>query len=87
MQHSADCLVNNQQVWPRLCRDMDTGDIEEFARRLQALAEEGHFSLLKEHAAALLRDIDAFDVDHLTKTLRNFPAVCELLADTKDKSP
>ena len=72
-------------VWPRLCRDMDTGDIEEFARRLQAWAGEGQYPTLQEYAAALLRYVEAFDVDQLTRTLRNFPTVCAALGITQEK--
>jgi CheY-like chemotaxis protein len=64
-------------VWPRLCRTMDMGEIEEFARRLGACADEGHFPGLRAHAAALLREVEMFDVDALPKTLQEFPSVCE----------
>ncbi|MBM3824835.1 MAG: response regulator [Verrucomicrobia bacterium] len=64
-------------VWPMLCRTMDMGEIEDFARRLSACAEEGHFAGLRAHAAALLREVEMFDVDALPKTLKEFPSICE----------
>ena len=63
-------------VWPRLCRTMDMGEIEEFARRLSALADEGHFPGLQAYATALLQEVEMFDVDALPKTLQEFPSVC-----------
>jgi hypothetical protein len=63
-------------VWPRLGRTMDMGEIEEFARRLSAWADEGHFPRLQAHAAALLQEVEMFDVDALPKTLQQFPSVC-----------
>ena len=69
-------------VWPRVCRTMDMGEIEEFARRLQTWATEGHFAQLSAYAETLLQDVDAFDVDRLPKTLQAFPEVCESTAAT-----
>jgi response regulator RpfG family c-di-GMP phosphodiesterase len=66
-------------VWPRLGRTMDMGEIEEFARRLSAWADEGHFPGLQAYATALLQEVEMFDVDALPKTLQQFPAVCESL--------
>ncbi len=64
-------------VWPRLTRTMDMGEIEEFARRLHGWAGEGELGGLARFAADLARDVDAFDVDQLPKTLQRFPAVCD----------
>jgi signal transduction histidine kinase/DNA-binding response OmpR family regulator len=70
-------------VWPRLCRAMDMGEIEEFARRLKAYAAEGQFTSLQAYAAALLQEVEAFDVDQLPKTLQGFPALCQAIHDSK----
>jgi hypothetical protein len=72
-------------VWPGLCRDMDTGDIEEFARRLAIWAREGHFPMLQEYAAKLLANIEAFDVDQIPETLRQFSAVCDSLTKAQER--
>jgi len=73
-------------IWPRLCRTMDMGEIEEFARRLSAWADAGHFPRLGAHAAALLREVEMFDVDALPKTLQEFPAVCESARNAQEKN-
>jgi hypothetical protein len=73
-------------IWPRLCRTMDMGEIEEFARRLDAWAAEGRFPALTDYAAALLSDVEAFDVDRLPKTLQEFPSVCASVIGTQGKS-
>jgi len=70
-------------VWPRLCRAMDMGEIEEFARRLKAYATEGQFTSLQAYATALLQEVEAFDVDQLPKTLQGFPALCQAIHDSK----
>ena len=81
MARRPELLVKLRQeevaTWPRLCRTMDMGEIEEFARRLEAWAVQGQFPRLKTHAVALLQEVEMFDVDQLTKTLQEFPAVCE----------
>ena len=64
---------------------MDMGEIEEFARRLSAWAEEGHFTALQTYAAALLRGVEMFDVDALPKTLQQFPSVCESARNAQEK--
>ncbi len=64
-------------VWPRLCRMMDMGEVEEFARRLEAWSEEGQLPVLRNYAAELMRDVETFDVDALARTLQRFPALCE----------
>ena len=64
-------------VWPRLTKTMDMGEIEEFARRLDRWAAEGQCAGLKTHATALLREVEVFVVEALTRTLSQFPAVCE----------
>jgi len=73
-------------VWPRLCRTMDMGEIEEFASRLSAWAEEGHLPGLRAHAAALLREVEMFDVDALPKRLQEFPSVCESAYNSQEKN-
>jgi hypothetical protein len=73
-------------VWPRLCRTMDMGEIEEFARRLSTWADEGHFPGLRAHAAALLREVEMFDVDALPRTLQEFPSVCESARNAQEKN-
>lgn len=73
-------------VWPRLCRTMDMAEIEEFARRLQACSEGGHFTELRTYAAELLRQVEAFDVDRLPETLQKFPALCDSLDQTQTTS-
>jgi CheY-like chemotaxis protein len=62
-------------LWPRLVRTMEMDAIEEFARRLEAGAREGGFPGLQKYAAKILEEVECFDVDHLTKTLAEFPAI------------
>jgi hypothetical protein len=59
---------------------MDMSEIEDFARSLQAQAEAGQFPTLQNYAATLLRQVEAFDIDQVSKTLQEFPAMCEKLA-------
>ncbi|MSU60777.1 MAG: response regulator, partial [Pedosphaera sp.] len=74
-------------VWPRLCRVMDMSEIEEFARRLEAWSEEGHLSPLGNYAVELLRDVEAFDVDQLARTLQKFPALCATAGLKEEQKP
>ncbi len=73
-------------VWPRLCRTMDMGEIEEFALRLKAWAEEGEFPELQAHATVLLQEVEMFDVDALPKTLQKFPSVCDSARNAVEKN-
>jgi len=72
--------AERETVWPRLRQTMDMGEIEEFARRLQAWAEAGHLPALSAYGATLLEQLEAFDVDRLPKTLEDFPSVCESMS-------
>ena len=73
----AQLREQRQSVWPELCRSLAMDEIEQFALRLSRWADAGGFSGLRNHAEALLRDVESFDVDQLPKTLQSFPSVCE----------
>jgi hypothetical protein len=64
-------------VWPGILQRMEIGEIEEFALRLKGYAGEGSFPVLQAYAARLSEQVEAFDVDHLQKTLQEFPSVCQ----------
>ena len=66
-------------VWPGLCQRMEMGEIEAFALRLRAWADEGSFAQLRRYAEGLIEQVDNFDVDRLPKSLRDFPSVCRSL--------
>jgi len=63
-------------IWPGVCQRMEIGEVEEFALRLKSWGEEGAFEALQKYAAALMAQVEAFDVDRLPTTLRDFPSVC-----------
>jgi signal transduction histidine kinase/ligand-binding sensor domain-containing protein/CheY-like chemotaxis protein len=64
-------------VWPGILQRMEMGEIEAFALRLKGYAEEGSFPDLQAYAARLSEQVEAFDVDRLPKTLREFPSLCQ----------
>jgi CheY-like chemotaxis protein len=66
-----------QTVWPGILQRMEIGEIEEFALRLKGYAEQGSFPELRAYAATLSEQVDAFDVDRLPSTLREFAAICQ----------
>ncbi len=51
---------------------MAMGEIEDFARRLLRVAEEGEWRVLREYAKTLNRQVEEFDLDNLPKTLENY---------------
>jgi signal transduction histidine kinase/ligand-binding sensor domain-containing protein/CheY-like chemotaxis protein len=65
--------------WRRLSQTMAIGEIEEFAVRLEKLAQAGAWSELHELAAALQRQTQDLDLDRLPATLQRFPEICDLL--------
>jgi signal transduction histidine kinase/ligand-binding sensor domain-containing protein/DNA-binding NarL/FixJ family response regulator len=66
-------------VWTRLCQTMAIGEIEEFAARLQALGEAGHWPELRTFASTLQQQAQEFDLDRLPQTLQRFAEVCQRL--------
>jgi signal transduction histidine kinase/DNA-binding response OmpR family regulator len=73
-------------VWPRLCRMMDMGEVEEFAKRLEAWSEGGQLPVLRNYAAELMMDVDSFDVDQLAKTLKRFPVLFETAGQKQEQT-
>jgi signal transduction histidine kinase/ligand-binding sensor domain-containing protein/CheY-like chemotaxis protein len=73
-----------RMAWPGISQRMEIGEIEEFAGRLKSYAQEGSFPELEAYASTLSRQADAFDVDHLPKTLQDFPAVCQAIDSVEE---
>jgi signal transduction histidine kinase/ligand-binding sensor domain-containing protein/DNA-binding response OmpR family regulator len=71
-----------QTIWPRLCETKAMGEVEEFARRLQSWAGAGEWASLGDYAARLEQQVQEFDLDHLPKTLAEFPGEIAKLAVT-----
>jgi hypothetical protein len=69
----AKLAQQRQKVWPELCQSLAMDEVEQFAQRLAAWAEEGGWPELREYAAALSAQVQQFDVDRLPQTLRRFP--------------
>jgi hypothetical protein len=69
-----------QTVWPRLCETKAMDEIEEFTRRLQSWAEEGHWPALSHYAGQLDQQVQEFDLDRLPKTLAGFSELVAKLA-------
>jgi signal transduction histidine kinase/ligand-binding sensor domain-containing protein/DNA-binding NarL/FixJ family response regulator len=67
-------------AWARLVQTMPIGEIEEFAVKLRALAEEGRWPELHTYAGTLERQAQEFDLDRLPHTLARFTEVVEALS-------
>jgi DNA-binding response OmpR family regulator len=65
--------VQEQTVWPRLCKTKAVGEIESFAQRLRRSAEEGHWPALRTYADLLEQQAQEFDFARLPHTLQRFP--------------
>jgi hypothetical protein len=59
---------------------MAIGEIEEFAARLVAVAEEGRWPELRDFALTLQQQAKDFDLDRLPHTLQRFGEVFQKLA-------
>jgi signal transduction histidine kinase/CheY-like chemotaxis protein len=68
-----------QTVWPELCQSLSTDEIEAFAGRLRAWADEAQWSALREYALQLEQQVQQFDLNRLPKTLADFPMLIERL--------
>jgi hypothetical protein len=59
---------------------MAIGELEEFAARLAAVAEEGGWPELRSFALTLQQQAQDFDLDRLPQTLKRFPEIAQQLA-------
>jgi CheY-like chemotaxis protein len=67
-------------VWPRLCKTKAMGEIGQFAGRLRGWADQGEWPALRSYASSLERQVQEFDLDHLPKSLQEFPAILDSLS-------
>lgn len=66
--------VLEREIWPKITDTAIVGEIREFARKLQRLGREYHYSPLEEYADLLLKQSIEFDLD-VVKTLAAFPDI------------
>ncbi|NEQ40878.1 MAG: PAS domain S-box protein [Okeania sp. SIO3I5] len=65
--------------WLKLRQTLAINDLEKFAARLNAWAEEHQCQLLQEYSQKLIQEIDDFDWDKIPETIDQFTIICDAL--------
>jgi signal transduction histidine kinase/CheY-like chemotaxis protein len=68
------------EIWPDLCKTRAMDEIEQFAARLKAWADEGQWPTLRAFAESLDQQVQEFDMARLPKTLQGFPDILKSLS-------
>jgi signal transduction histidine kinase/CheY-like chemotaxis protein len=82
----AQLRAEEKTVWPKLVKSLAIGQVEQFAGRLGEWAQKGEWPMLKDYAAALEQQAQAFDLDKLPRTLEQYPEVLQSLEKTSAAS-
>jgi len=63
--------------WLKLRQSLTVNDLEKFAARLNAWAQEHQCQLLREYTQKLTQEIDDFDWDKIPETIDQFIIICD----------
>jgi len=74
-------IREQQQTWPALCQTLAVRRIGLFAQQLRHWGQSHRASALSCYADRLLQQAQELDLDHLPRTLADFPAVIANLQD------
>jgi signal transduction histidine kinase/CheY-like chemotaxis protein len=72
--------------WPVLCNSMAINETKAFARQLDIMGEQWHYTALTNYAGKLLHDAEMYAVADLEKHLGEFAALVEQFAQNKENS-
>jgi CheY-like chemotaxis protein len=65
--------------WPDLCDTPNMADVEAFAKRLNEYADTYSARPLSAYAERLRRQVEEFDIENLSTTLKAFPQIIETI--------